>query len=120
MKTRNRKQGGFIVTIELLLLAVITVIGLIVGMTDVRDAVVAELGDLSESIGALNQSYSIDGVQNASQTASTSGSEWQDAPDTTDTTLPIDDVSNSGDAGWGDANYTPAVTGEDTEEPAVP
>jgi hypothetical protein len=78
----RKKQAGFIVSIELLLLASITVIGLIVGMTNVRDAVLAELSDISESIGALDQSYNISSVANVAGTAATSGSAFQDMADT--------------------------------------
>jgi hypothetical protein len=80
-RKRNKNQAGFIVTIELLLIAAILVIGLIVGMTNMRDATLAELSDLSESIGALNQSYAIDGVTNAAETAGTAGSRWDDNVD---------------------------------------
>lgn len=86
----RRKQAGFIVTIELLLLATICVIGLIVGMTNVRDSVLAELSDVSESIGALNQSYSVSAVSNVAGTAATSGSIFIDAKDFASATHPID------------------------------
>ena len=88
--TSRRKQAGFIVTIELLLLATICVIGLIVGMTNVRDSVLAELSDVSESIGALNQSYSVSAVSNAAGTAATSGSIFNDSKDTVSLGHPID------------------------------
>ncbi|HEX7705496.1 MAG TPA: hypothetical protein VF701_03460 [Thermoanaerobaculia bacterium] len=81
-RKRNKNQAGFIVTIELLLIAAILVIGLVVGMTNMRDATLAELSDLSESIGALNQSYTVDGVSNAALTAATAGSEFIDGLDT--------------------------------------
>ena len=81
MKIRKRNQGGFIVTIELLVLATVLVLGLIVGWVSLRDSVLAELSDLSESIGALDQSYSILGVQNNAQTAETLGSAWHDGQD---------------------------------------
>lgn len=83
MKIRKRNQGGFIVTIELLVLATVLVLGLIVGWTSLRDSVLAELSDLSESIGALDQSYSILGVQNNAETAETLGSAWHDGQDNT-------------------------------------
>src|SRR5450432_896435 len=102
----RKKQAGFIVTIELLLLASILVIGLIVGMTNVRDSVLAELSDVSESIGALDQSYSISAVSNAAGTAATAGSIFADAKDTVDATHPID-------TGLGDSKneltFTPAI-----------
>ncbi len=82
-KIRNRRsQSGFIVTIELLLLATILVIGLIVGMTSVRDAVLTELADVSNSIGSLNQGFTVSAVSNAAGTAATAGSAFADAPDT--------------------------------------
>lgn len=95
----RKKQAGFIVTIELLLLASITVIGLIVGMTNVRDAVLAELSDISESIGNLDQSYEVSAVQNAAGTAATAGSLFTDKRDSVDATHPID--TGDGDAGLG-------------------
>jgi hypothetical protein len=120
--TRNRikKQSGFIVTMELLVLSAILVLGLIVGMVDVRDSMLAELGDLSESIGALNQAYTIDGVSNAANTAATSGSQWLDAEDNAGLTGAIDATDNaSGDAGWGDVQFTAALPDESTNEPSL-
>lgn len=119
MNRKSKKQSGFIVTMELLILSAVLVLGLIVGMVDVRDSMLAELGDLSESIGALNQSYTIDGVSNIADTAATSGSQWNDAADTTPTGF-IDDPANaSGDSNWGDVEFTAAVPDEGVSEPDV-
>ena len=52
-------ERGFVVSSELILLATIVVIGLLVGITVWRDAVVQELGDTGAAIGQLNQSYSM-------------------------------------------------------------
>lgn len=112
----RRKQAGFIVTIELLLLASILVIGLIVGMTNVRDSVLAELSDVSEAIGGLDQSYTVSAVSNAAGTAATAGSIFIDAKDTVDATHPIDTgLGNS----IGELTFIPAnpATGENT--PAI-
>lgn len=49
---------GFIATSDLLLLCTVLVLGVIVGLTTLRDQVVQELGDLAGAIGELNQSYS--------------------------------------------------------------
>jgi hypothetical protein len=115
----RKKQAGFIVSIELLLLASITVIGLIVGMTNVRDAVLAELSDVSESIGALDQSYSIEAVANSAGTAATAGSIWIDAVDHADAlgTKPID--TGLGDSGQGDLQFTPMIPGPTAESSAA-
>ncbi|HEX7681546.1 MAG TPA: hypothetical protein VF713_25695 [Thermoanaerobaculia bacterium] len=114
--TSRRKQAGFIVTIELLLLATICVIGLIVGMTNVRDSVLAELSDVSESIGALNQSYSVTAVSNAAGTAATAGSIFTDGKDTAS-------LGHAIDTGLGDSvnevTFTPAVSIPGENTPAV-
>ncbi|MGH9421595.1 MAG: hypothetical protein ACRD3J_16580 [Thermoanaerobaculia bacterium] len=115
-KIRSRKsQGGFIVTIELLLLATILVIGLIVGMTNVRDSVLAELSDVSESIGSLNQGYNVAAVINTAGTAATAGSAFSDAKDFNGL-LPID--SGSGNAGL-ELTFTPAPPGISETIPAT-
>lgn len=109
----RKSQRGFIVTIELLLLATILVIGLIVGMVSLRDSVLAELSDVSEAIGALNQSYDILGVNNSANTASTAGSQWQDNQDTSDGSALIDNEAALGDAGTGDLDFA-SVSAEDS------
>lgn len=55
-------EVGFIVSIELILIATIMIIGLITGMTAVRDAVTSELSDVAGAIQDLNQSYTFNGV----------------------------------------------------------
>jgi hypothetical protein len=111
-KIRSRRsQSGFIVTIELLLLATILVIGLIVGMTTVRDAVLTELADVSNSIGALNQSFTVSAVSNAAGTAATSGSAWTDSPDT-NLGKPIDfAVGDAGNPLGPELQFAPANPG---------
>ncbi len=53
----SRDEAGFIISAELVLVATLLVIGLIVGLSEVQDAVVNELNDVGEAIGSLNQSY---------------------------------------------------------------
>jgi hypothetical protein len=79
-------QDGFVITSELLLIVTILVIGLIVGMVAVRDAVVQELGDVAAAIGALDQSYQYNGTTSAcaTQGAFTSGGQFVDQPDQCD------------------------------------
>jgi hypothetical protein len=78
----KKKQGGFVMTSELLLLSTTIVIGLVVGLTTMRDAVTAEMEDVAEAIGSLDQSYAYDGIKNAEGTAEVSGSGFIDAVDT--------------------------------------
>jgi len=82
MKKQQKTQAGFIVSAELVLIATILVIGLIVGMVAIRDAVTAEMGDVAEAIGALDQSYVFDGITDNASVAAVAGSAWGDASDT--------------------------------------
>ena len=85
-------EAGFIVSIELILIASIAVIGLITGMTAVRDAVICELSDVAGAVQDLTQSYSYNGV--TGHAASTSGSDFVDGLDFCDST---DDASGQAD-----------------------
>ncbi len=72
-------EAGFIVSIELILIATIAILGLITGLTAVRDAVVCELSDVAGAIQDLNQCYSYFGVTGHS--GSTCGSNFNDGLD---------------------------------------
>lgn len=52
-----KEETGFIVSAELVLVATLCVIGLIVGLSEVQHSVVAELNDVADAIGSLNQTY---------------------------------------------------------------
>lgn len=79
MRALLRDESGFIVSIELILIATIMVLGLIVGMSAVRDAVISELSDIAGAIQDLHQGYQIFGVQGHS--ASTAGMDFLDQTD---------------------------------------
>lgn len=79
-KLRNR-QGGFIVSAELALITTILVIGLIVGLVAVRDSLVAELHDIAEALGELDQSFNFQGIVDPSTGATTEGSNFEDLND---------------------------------------
>lgn len=76
------KQGGFILTAELILLVTVMVIGMIVGLVTLRDAATGEMEDVAEAIGQLDQSYAFNGLQNSQNTAVLEGSSFIDAVDT--------------------------------------
>lgn len=57
-----KDDAGFIISAELVLVATILVIGLIVGLTCVRNQVVQELVDVGQAIGSLSQSYAFAGT----------------------------------------------------------
>ena len=85
-------EGGAILSAELILIMTMLVIGLITGLHAVQKAVVSELADVAQAIGALNQSYAFTGFkqeqrQSGSPTAflsETEGSYFQDALDLDD------------------------------------
>jgi Flp pilus assembly pilin Flp len=74
---------GFIVSIELILLATVVVLGILTGISAVRDAVISELSDVAGAIQDLHQGYRINGVLGHS--ASTAGSDFVDFTDFCDT-----------------------------------
>lgn len=84
-------EAGFIVSAELILIATILVIGLIVGLSEVQHAVVAELNDVGDAIGELNQTYEYTGFRGNKDDngavvvkARTFGSDFDDAEDDCD------------------------------------
>ena len=63
MRNFYNDEYGFVITSELVIVATVLFCGVIVGMTMVRDSVVQELGDASEGLGALNQSYNFRSIR---------------------------------------------------------
>jgi Flp pilus assembly pilin Flp len=74
-----RDDAGFVVSTELVLIATIVVIGLIAGLTTVRDAVVTELADVADAISEVDQSYSYGAV--SAHCAITAGTTFNDQND---------------------------------------
>jgi hypothetical protein len=56
-------ENGFVISAELVLVMTIAVLGMVVGLAAVRDAVTQELNDLSHAFGAVNQSYNVNGLK---------------------------------------------------------
>ena len=56
-------ERGFILSAELVLIATLCVIGLITGLTLVRDSVAGEFGDIASAMRSLDQSYSYSGFR---------------------------------------------------------
>jgi hypothetical protein len=54
-------EAGMVVSAELVLVLTITVLALVVGLSEVAVAINTELNDLSNAFGSLNQSYSFTG-----------------------------------------------------------
>ena len=94
LKMLNRfinDENGFIVSAEIVLIFTLVFCAVAVGIAVVRDALVHELGDVAEAIGALNQSYNfaaiqapIDGNTDVPFHATCSGSGFNDREDACD------------------------------------
>ena len=56
-------EGGAVLSTELILIMVLTVIGMIVGLTALRDAVDYQLADLAGAIANIDVSYSWEGLE---------------------------------------------------------
>ncbi|MCA9264922.1 MAG: hypothetical protein KDA60_13775 [Planctomycetales bacterium] len=85
-------ERGFVVSIELVMVATIATLGLLVGFTAVRDGAVSELSDVAGAVQDFNQSYSYNGVVGHSST--NVGSDFTDALDFCDS---ADDASGQAD-----------------------
>jgi hypothetical protein len=92
-------EAGFVISTELVLVATVLVIGLVLGLTSLRNQVVQELGDLAQAIGNINQSYEYAGTQKV-EVAETAGSIFHDAPDFCEDPGGIDTPGAEPLAGW--------------------
>jgi Flp pilus assembly pilin Flp len=83
-------EGGAIISAELILILTILVIGLIVGLKTLQNALVTEFADVGGALGSLNQSFRFSSVRAADTnagglSATTAGSSFLDNTDTCDT-----------------------------------
>jgi hypothetical protein len=92
-KTKN--NGGFIVSLELLLISTILVIGLVTGLVAVRDATVHELEDTAAAINNIDQSYEYHGLEHVGQ-YNGGGANSQVCRNFTAGSVYIDDVEDLG------------------------
>ncbi len=83
-------EAGFVVSSELVLVATVMVVGLLAGMTTVRDQVVQELADVADAVSEIDQSYSYSTI--TGHTSRTAGSHFNDTEDNCD----VDGNDNSG------------------------
>jgi len=79
-----RSEEGFILSTEAVLIGTITVLGMIVGLAEIRNNVVQELGDYSQAVSQLSQDYNYTSVSdtNVPGSIATSGSTFTDTTDT--------------------------------------
>ena len=72
-------EAGFVISSELIFVATLLVIGMITGLTTIRDQVLGELGDVADAVSEFDQSYSISAV--TAHASSTSGAIFADGED---------------------------------------
>jgi len=79
-----RSEEGFILSTEAVLIGTITVLGMIVGLAEIRNNVVQELGDYSQAVAQLSQDYSFSSVSdtNVPSAIFSYGSVFSDTIDT--------------------------------------
>lgn len=78
-----RSESGFLLSTESLLLGTVGVLGSIVGLAEVRNAAVQELGDFSHAVAMLSQDYAYTSVTSdyLPTDLETSGSVFEDDED---------------------------------------
>ena len=57
-----RDQEGFLVSAELVLIATITILSMVVGLSEIAHGVNQELEDIGTAFGVVNQNYRYSGV----------------------------------------------------------
>lgn len=78
-------EHGVILSAELVLVASILTLGMVVGMVELQCAVMAEVQDIAEAFGNLNQSYTVSGFTSSKGAnqfkARTHGAKYSDSVD---------------------------------------
>jgi len=67
-----------VLSFEWILLVTLLVIGIVGGLSAVRDAVIDELGDVAEATGVIDQSYKVEAATCSSQCGCGSSFSFQD------------------------------------------
>jgi Flp pilus assembly pilin Flp len=68
-----KDEAGAVLSIEFVLMATIIGLGMMVGLSSVRDSVDGELADVAYAIGSFNQTYSAQGITGHSAATGNSG-----------------------------------------------
>ena len=89
MKTFWQDENGAVASAELVLIVTVLILGLIVGLSSIQHAIVAELNDIGDASGQLNQTFWTSGFSSykdrpESASAYTRGSGMHDERDDCD------------------------------------
>jgi Flp pilus assembly pilin Flp len=87
-----QEQDG-VLTFEWVLLVTLLAIGIVGGVSSVRDAIISELGDVAAAVVHINQSYTVLEYNNESEDCPITAPGWQcpDEPDFADSCRPNND-----------------------------
>ncbi|MBI3861307.1 MAG: branched-chain amino acid aminotransferase [Planctomycetia bacterium] len=99
-----RDEAGFIVSAELVLVSTITVLALVVGLSEVAYGINGELEDVGAAFGSLNQSFCISGMQN-NKGSKWHGSHFGDQVDLCDGQNDIRSTAPSSEQGGGQGQW---------------
>ena len=89
-------EEGFLLSTEGILIGTIAILGMLVGLVAIRDAVALELQDFGIAVGSLSQEYTYVGISDAT-TSTVMGSAFNDTAEASDTAS-IDVTSPTGTA----------------------
>lgn len=90
LKALYNDENGFIVSAELVLVLTIGVLAMVVGLHSVSKSVANELNDLASAFGAINQSFSYNGLSQCGH-SKIRGSGFRDGRDICDCTIIVQD-----------------------------
>jgi len=93
-----KDEAGFIVSAELVLIATIAVLAMVVGLSEVANAVNQELEDVASAFGSVNQSFRYQGL--TGHGGASGGTSFHDAIDFCDSANDIVGTEPTGE-GYG-------------------
>ncbi len=76
-------EEGFLMSTEGILIGTVAILGMLVGLVAVRDAVALELQDFGVAVGSLSQEYIFVGISDGT-TSTVAGSAFNDATEASD------------------------------------
>lgn len=91
-------DAGFIVSAELVLIATVVVLAMVVGLAEVSHAINQELEDVASAFGAVNQSFSYQGL--TGHLGDAGGTRFADATDFCDSAGDIVANNSIGEAAY--------------------
>ena len=90
-----KDEAGFLLSAELVLIASIAVLSMVVGLSEVANAVNQELEDVASAFGSVNQSFRYQGL--TGHGGSSNGSRFRDAIDFCDSANDIVGTNPTGE-----------------------